>query len=303
MRCLIWSLIGVALFGAPLAQAQTSSDEEKAVLELESKWFQDKTNNPDLAAPLMAEDYISTWIDGSVLDKAKTLDSDKARKYSSAEGEDVEVTLLGNRAVVTGVYRGAGTKAGEPFEELARFTDTWAKMPEGNWKRVATKYTEVTSDDAVQAIPTGCRTYDGSKYAVKGAIWCVVQRGGLKTGKGKSWGEAHWISSEAPKGYKLRYAEEHVEAKDHHCGVTDDASPPNGEGKREGTAFWATCIIWERDDNHVVVKSNIQGWEGETDWEWSSGNPLKITKHDDREGVGTMTLYTLYVPIAAEKGR
>jgi hypothetical protein len=65
----------------------------------------------------------------------------------------------------------------------------------------------------------------------------VVEMGGLKTGKGKSWGEAHWISSVAPNGYKLRFAVAHVEAKDHRCGVTDDASPPNSDGKREGTAL------------------------------------------------------------------
>ena len=66
--------------------------------------------------------------------------------------------------------------------------------------------------------------------------------------------------------------------------------------------FWATCIIWERDDNHVLVKSNIQGWEGATDWEWSSGNPVKITKHDDGEGVGRMTLETVYVPVVPIAG-
>jgi len=303
MKRLVCSLIGLVLFAAPLAQAQTSSSEEKAVLALESEWIQHKANNPDLAAPLMAEDYISTGIDDSISSKSQTLARDKARKYSSSEGEEVKITLLGNRAIVTGVYRGEGTEAGEPFEELAHFTDTWAKMSDGKWEHVATRYTEITPAVAVQAPPVGCRVYDGTEYAEKGAIWCVVQRGGLRTGKGTSWGEAHWISSEAPTGYKLRWSETHVQAEDHRCGVRDEGdknpSPPNRDGKREGTSFWATCIIWERDNHHVVVKSNIQGWEGEKSWSWSSGNPMTWTQGPDRQSFGMMTLYTIYVPITA----
>lgn len=55
-------------------------DTEKAIAALEDQWIRaDRTNNPDLAAPLLAEKYICTWMDGSILNKAQTLAGAKAR--------------------------------------------------------------------------------------------------------------------------------------------------------------------------------------------------------------------------------
>ena len=134
-----------ALASASITHAQqTGDDTERTILILESQWIQaDRTNNPDLAAPLMAEKYVSTWIDGSVLSKAQTLAGAKARKYISAEDEDVKVTVFGNTVIVTGGYKGKGTDSGKPFEEHARWTDTWVKMPNGKWQCVATQYTSL----------------------------------------------------------------------------------------------------------------------------------------------------------------
>jgi len=144
-KCM-WGLLGLlSLAGASWSQAkQTSGDTEKAIIALEDQWIQaDRTNNPELTAPLLAEKYVSTWMDGTVLNKAQTLAGAKARKYTSAEDEDVKVTVFGNTAIVTGGYKGKGTDAGKPFEEHARWTDTWVKMPNGKWQLVATQYTAI----------------------------------------------------------------------------------------------------------------------------------------------------------------
>lgn len=137
-----WCLLGILSLGVASSQAQTSADTEKAVTALELQWLQsDKTNNVDLAAPLLADKYVSTGADGKVSDRAATLADQKARKYSTAEYEDLKVTAFGNAAVATGKYRGKGTDASKPFEEYLRWTDTWVKMPDGRWQCVATQYT------------------------------------------------------------------------------------------------------------------------------------------------------------------
>ncbi len=69
---------------------------------LEQQWLQSqKTNNPDLLAPLLADKFVSTGNDGKVTGKAETLATAKSKKYDSAEYEDVKVTAFDNTAIAT----------------------------------------------------------------------------------------------------------------------------------------------------------------------------------------------------------
>ena len=132
----------LSLGSVSLSQAQQSSGAtEKAVAALENQWLQSqKTNNPDLVAPLLADKIISTGSDGKVENKAQMLAEAKSRKYDSAEYDDVQVTVYGNTAIATGGFRGKGTDAaGKHFDDHDRWTDTWIKMPSGNWQCVATQ--------------------------------------------------------------------------------------------------------------------------------------------------------------------
>jgi ketosteroid isomerase-like protein len=137
----VWVLCLAALLllgSAAWSQAQTSGGTEKAVAALENKWMQSqKTNNPDLVAPLLAEKFVGTGPDGKVTDKAQTLADAKGTKYSSIEYQDVKVTVFGNTAIATGLSNATGTDpAGKPLENV-RWTDTWVKMPDGKWQCVA----------------------------------------------------------------------------------------------------------------------------------------------------------------------
>ena len=59
-------------------------------------------------------------------------------KWSSAEYADVKVTVFGDTAIATGGFNGKGTdEAGKPLEVHERWTDTWLKMPGGQWQCVA----------------------------------------------------------------------------------------------------------------------------------------------------------------------
>ena len=141
-KVLIWCLVGLLVLGsAARSQAQTTGGTEKAVAALEEQWLQSqKTNSPDLVAPLLADRFVSTGADGKVMNKAQALANAKATKYVSAEYEDVKVTVFGDTAIATGGFKGKGTNAsGKPLDVHERWTDTWVKMPNGKCQCVATQ--------------------------------------------------------------------------------------------------------------------------------------------------------------------
>src|SRR5207302_3335830 len=104
----MWCLIGLLSLGsAAWSQAQTTGATEKAVAELEQKWLQSqKTNNPDLLVPILADKFVNTGSDGKVTGKPETLAMAKATKYDGAEYNDVKVTVFGNTAIATGGFKG-----------------------------------------------------------------------------------------------------------------------------------------------------------------------------------------------------
>jgi ketosteroid isomerase-like protein len=142
-KTLIWCLLGLVLsVSAVWSQANKT---EQAVAAKEQQWLQaQKTNNPDLLAPLLADKVVVTEADGSVNNKAETLANYKKTKWDSAEYDDVKVTVFGGTAIATGGFKGKGTDAsGKPVDRTARWTDTWVKMPSGEWQCVASQATLV----------------------------------------------------------------------------------------------------------------------------------------------------------------
>jgi ketosteroid isomerase-like protein len=143
LRILCLGLLVTAPVGVT-AQAP-GGDAEKVVAGLEQQWLKSQqTNNPDLLAPLLADKFVSTDGEGKVTTKSEALAEMKATKFSSAEYENLKVTVFGDTAVATGGFRGKGTDAsGKPMDEHERWTDTWVKMPGGKWQCVATHYSEI----------------------------------------------------------------------------------------------------------------------------------------------------------------
>jgi uncharacterized protein (TIGR02246 family) len=143
----VWYLLGlVALGGVAWSQAQqTGGGTEKAVAALENQWLQSqKTNNPDLVAPLLADKFVYTDSSGTVENKVQTLADAKATKWTSAEYENMQVTVFGDTAIATGGFKGKGTDpSGKPIDDHSRWTDTWVKMPNGKWQCVASQDTHV----------------------------------------------------------------------------------------------------------------------------------------------------------------
>lgn len=92
-RTLIWCSVGL-IFLAVVAWSQVGGTEQ-AVAALEEKWLQgQKTNNPDLIVPLLADKFVETLSDGKVIDRAVAIAMTKAMKYTSAQKEDLKVTVF-----------------------------------------------------------------------------------------------------------------------------------------------------------------------------------------------------------------
>ena len=140
-KAFMWCLVGLFSLGsAALSQdKQAGGGTEKAVAALEQQWLQSqKTNNPDLVAPLLADKFIMTGSDGKVTGKAESLATAKKTKYDSVDYDNVKVTVFGNTAIATGSFKAKGTDAsGKPLDAHERWTDTWVKMPNGQWQCVA----------------------------------------------------------------------------------------------------------------------------------------------------------------------
>ena len=137
MACCFLGL--VVLTSAMWSQAQQSAGVEQAVTAMEQKWLQSqKTNDPDLVAPLLADKFVNTGSDGKVTNKVELLAEAKATKYDSVAYDDLKVTAFGDVAIATGVFTAKGTDAsGKPLDLHERFTDTWVQMKNGQWQCVA----------------------------------------------------------------------------------------------------------------------------------------------------------------------
>jgi ketosteroid isomerase-like protein len=145
-RTLTWCLLGlVLLVSAVWAQANKTGGTEQAVAALEQQWLQSqKTNNVNLLVPLLADNFVDTSSEGKVSGKAEALATAKSLKWTSAEYNDVKVSVFGDTAIATGGFKGKGTDgSGKPLNVDERWTDTWVKMPNGQWQCVATQATPV----------------------------------------------------------------------------------------------------------------------------------------------------------------
>jgi uncharacterized protein (TIGR02246 family) len=142
--CLLGSML---LTSAVWSQADKGAATQQAVAALEQTWLKSQqTNNPELVAPLLADNFMQTSGEGKLTTtKAEALKEAKSVKWSSVDYIDVKVTVFGNTAIATGGFKGKGTAtSGKAIDETSRFTDTWVKMPSGKWQCVASQDTPVT---------------------------------------------------------------------------------------------------------------------------------------------------------------
>ena len=118
---------------------------QSKIIALEKAWNQAYKLADKRALDRILDDRIVLINDdGSQQSKAAFLES--VKKSNSQEQqvapESMTVTVFGNIAISTGVFRAKGVEAGKPYVRRERFVDTWIYKG-GNWVCVATNATPV----------------------------------------------------------------------------------------------------------------------------------------------------------------
>jgi uncharacterized protein (TIGR02246 family) len=141
--CLL-ALLSLATAASSYAQ-ETSGGAKTAIAALEDQWLQaQRTNNPDLVAPILADKFVYTDGEGKLDSKAAMLADAKTVKWESVDYKNVQIAVYGGTAIATGEFVGKGTdSSGKPVNDHSRYTDTWAKMPSGKWQCVASQDTPI----------------------------------------------------------------------------------------------------------------------------------------------------------------
>jgi ketosteroid isomerase-like protein len=145
LGCLLGLLLSAAV---AFSQSPQSSDgTETVIAALEHQWLQaQRTNNPDLVVPILADKFVYTDGEGKVDTKAAMLADAKTVKWQSVDYENLQIAVYGDTAIVTGTFLGKGAdSSGKAVNDRSRFTDTWVKMPNGKWQCVASQDTPVKS--------------------------------------------------------------------------------------------------------------------------------------------------------------
>ena len=119
--------------------ADPGNDDHGKIIALENAWNQAQLHHDSKALDtLVADTFVYTDYDGTVMDKAKFLADIKDPDYKASlvANENEKVFSYQNTAVVVGTYHTKGAYKGKAFEHYGRFTDTWVDR-DGTWQCVA----------------------------------------------------------------------------------------------------------------------------------------------------------------------
>jgi ketosteroid isomerase-like protein len=137
----------VLLAGSASLAAQPVKSDQEVLIELEKSWNQ-AFYNKDLKfiEGILADEFMSTYEDGSRADKKKELALTEAfdQAVESAIQDDFTVRVFGDTAVVWFTLHLVGIKQGQRAELTLSYTDVWV-LRDGNWRCVSAHSTRVTS--------------------------------------------------------------------------------------------------------------------------------------------------------------
>ena len=93
---------------------------------------------------IMAFDYVKIQPDGSLSDKPATLASyqPEQRTWELAQGDEYDVRIYGDVAVVIGRWTARGINNGQRFDYAARFLSIYVRR-DGRWQMVAEQSTDI----------------------------------------------------------------------------------------------------------------------------------------------------------------
>ncbi len=124
-------------------------NDTEAILAVEKEWTRAHLQgDTETIARLMDEDYLKIETDGSVSDRAATLEkfTPETRYWEHAQGDEYIVRVYGDTAVVIGRWTARGTNNGEHFDYAARFISVYVRRAEG-WKMVSETSVELKGQE------------------------------------------------------------------------------------------------------------------------------------------------------------
>lgn len=125
----------------------SAMDAIEEVLAVEREWTEAHLQGEVATLErLMAEDYLKIQPNGSVAGKAEVLATyqPELRSWEYAQGDEYEVRLYGETAVVIGRWTARGVNHGQRFDYAARFLSVYVKR-DGRWQMVAEQSTDISS--------------------------------------------------------------------------------------------------------------------------------------------------------------
>ena len=135
----------VAALAATASAAQRVESDQQVLIQLERRW-NEAVYRKDVAfvASILADEFISTYDDGSRGDKPKELSfvAEFNQQVESAIQDEFTVRVYGDTAVAWFTLRVVGTKQGQRSELTLRYTDVWV-MRDGRWLCVSSQSTRV----------------------------------------------------------------------------------------------------------------------------------------------------------------
>ena len=121
-------------------------DPVQEVLSVEHAWTEAHLRGDvQTLEEIMASDYLKIQSDGSLSDKKTTLASYQPdrRAWDVARGDEYDVRIYGDTAVLIGRWTARGNNDGQPFDYAARFLSIYVRR-DGRWQMVAEQSTEIS---------------------------------------------------------------------------------------------------------------------------------------------------------------
>ena len=140
-------IVCVPLVAPPaVAGLQPVKSDQEVIIELEKSWnaaFYQK--DVKFIASILADEFISTYEDGSRADKAKelALTASFDQAVESAVQDDFTVKIFRDTAVVWFTLHLVGIKQGQRAELTLSYTDVWV-LRDGDWRCVSAHSTRVS---------------------------------------------------------------------------------------------------------------------------------------------------------------
>jgi ketosteroid isomerase-like protein len=146
MKQLLAMALLLSLAALPLAAQHKDISTEKAITDLEYKWAEaQKLGDAATVAPMLAEGFVNTDVDGQRYGKDQLLSNLKGGKWEQNAISEVKVTVFGDTAIAIGTWVGKGVDGdGTKIDRREHWTDTWVKMGNGKWQCVASQQSTLT---------------------------------------------------------------------------------------------------------------------------------------------------------------